>query len=157
MCQYLRTGRWLEYEIGFQKTGALTVLGYRVTGPNYARNKDIAEKFDGSRPSCRIASDALQDSPLPGSKVHPESVRRAEMVRQLPHHFEDKEGTPMEVLLYGPRAKYFEGELNRKFLHRPDGLLVIDVTPQPRIGIRPARSWGSRFPRPVPAIHSSQV
>ena len=57
--------------VGFQKTGtttmmhALTELGYRVTGPNHVRDKDIARKLGKLTTELSHRYDAFQDNPWP--------------------------------------------------------------------------------------------
>jgi hypothetical protein len=149
--------------IGFQKTGTTTMmevlrlLGYRVTGPNHARDKDIAEKFERVAAELSHRYDAFQDNPWPlvyrqMDALHPESkfilTTRDEQgwYDSYRNHFEHKESTPMEVLLYGPEARYFEGgpelykgrmrrhnqEVRDYFRDRPDDLLVLDISRDPR-------------------------
>jgi hypothetical protein len=144
--------------IGFQKTGttsmmqALTLLGYRVTGPNHVHDKDIAEKFERVAAELSHRFDAFQDHPWPlvyrqMDALHPGSkfiltVRdEQKWYDSYRNHFEDKEPTPMAVLFYGPQAGCFKDpeiykgrmrrhnlEVREYFRDRPDDLLVIDVT-----------------------------
>lgn len=149
--------------VGFQKTGtttmmeALRLLGYSVTGPNHARDKDIAEKYERVAAELSHRYDAFQDNPWPlvyrqmdtlhpGSKFILTLRDEQKWYDSYRNHFEHKESTPMEVLLYGPEARFFEGdpelykgrmrrhneEVREYFRDRPDDLLVIDITREPQ-------------------------
>lgn len=145
--------------VGFQKTGtttmgeALTVLGYRVTGPDYARDPAIAAKLE--RVTVRLSHefDAFQDDPWPlvyreMDRLHPGS--KFILTVRDPHkwyasylnHFGGTERTAMHKMLYGPAAiddpEHYIGRLLRHvqevgeyFRDRPQDLLVIDVTREP--------------------------
>jgi hypothetical protein len=163
--------------VGFHKTGttsmmeALTLLGYRVTGPNHVRDRDIAEKLDRVTAELSHAYDAFQDNPWPlvyrqMDGLHPGSrfvltIRDEDRwLESALKHFRGK-NTAMRALIYGPGAAHPRGnealyrerlrrhnrEVMEYFQDRPDDLLVIDVTREP--------SWErlcAFLGKPVPAI-----
>jgi Sulfotransferase domain len=145
------------FGIGFHKTGttsladALTVLGYRVTGPNGVRLAGMSQEL-----AWRVASDlledydAFQDNPwpilyreldraVPGSKfvltVRPDDAWLDSVVR----HF-GTESTPMREWIYGvgapvgheqvflDRYRRHNQEVVEYFEDRTDDLLVMRVT-----------------------------
>jgi hypothetical protein len=144
--------------IGFQKTGttsmmrALTILGYKVTGPNHVFDKDLASKLDRITTELSYQYDAFQDNPWPlvykqMDALHPGSkfiltIRdEQKWYDSYRNHFEGRKSTPMKGLLYGPQAGCFKDpelykgrmrrhnlEVREYFRDRPDDLLVIDVT-----------------------------
>jgi len=141
--------------IGFQKTGtttigeALKVLGYRVTGPDNVRDKDIAEKVERITAALSHRFDAFQDNPWPlvyrqMDALHPGSkfiltVRDPQKwYESYRNHFEGVPSTPMQEMLYGPPVddpEHYKGcvlrhnqEVVDYFQDRPGDLLVIDLT-----------------------------
>jgi len=141
--------------IGFHKTGttsigeALELLGFRVTGPNGSRDRDIANTVHLLAESLVVEYDAFQDNPwpilyremdekCPGSKFiltlrDPESWIRSQ-VKQ----FGTKE-TPMRRWIYGvggpkgneeiflERFNRHNREVREYFADRPEDLLVMDL------------------------------
>ena len=132
---------------------ALTILGYKVTGPNHVLDKDLASKLDRITTELSYRYDAFQDNPWPlvykqMDALHPGSkfiltIRdEQQWYDSYRNHFEGRKSTPMEVLLYGPEALNFEGdaelykgrmrrhdaEVKEYFRDRPNDLLVIDIT-----------------------------
>ena len=142
--------------IGFQKTGtttmveALKLLGYRVTGPDHVRDKDIAEKLERVTAELSHRFDAFQDNPWPlvyrqMDALHPGSkfiltVRDPQKwYESYRNHFEGVPSTPMQrTALRAPRSMTRSttkvacaATTTRSvdyFQDRPDDLLVIDVT-----------------------------
>jgi hypothetical protein len=142
--------------IGFHKTGttsmekALTLLGYRVTGPNGVRDPDIAGKVYEMAYALAEQYDAFADNPwpllyremdrrYPGSKFIL-TVRPADAwIRSLIFHFGER-STPMRKWIYGVgsvqgneevyRARYeSHNAAVREYFHdRPGDLLVLDLT-----------------------------
>jgi hypothetical protein len=144
--------------IGFHKTGttsmeaALRRLGYRVTGPNYELDLNIAQKLDRVTTEFSHKFDAFQDNPWPlvyrqmdtlhpGSKFILTLRDEDEWFDSNLRHFRGKD-SPMRELIYGPGAGHPKGneavyrarlrrhnaEVLDYFRDRPDDLLVIDVT-----------------------------
>ncbi|HET9068577.1 MAG TPA: sulfotransferase [Amaricoccus sp.] len=141
--------------VGFQKTGtttmmhALTELGYRVTGPNHVRDKDIARKLGRITTELSHRYDAFQDNPWPlvyremdalhpGSKFILTLRDEQKWYDSFSNHFDGRDRTPMAELIYGTHpegdAEYYKARLRRHndevrayFRDRPDDLLVIDV------------------------------
>ena len=134
---------------------ALTLLGYRVTGPNHVFNRDIARKLEQITAELSHNYDAFQDNPWPlvyrqMDALHP----GAKFILTLRDedrwyesnlkHFRGK-NSPMRALIYGPEAAHPRGnealfkermrrhnrEVIAYFQDRPDDLLVIDVTRDP--------------------------
>ena len=157
------TARPKVFCIGFQKTGtttmmqALTLLGYRVTGPNHVRDSDIAETYERIAAELSDRFDAFQDNPWPlvyrqmdarhpGSKFVLTVRDEQKWYDSYRNHFEDKQCSPMEELIYGPEARFLGGgaelykgrmrrhdaEVRDYFRDRPEDLLVLDVTEDPR-------------------------
>jgi hypothetical protein len=147
--------------IGFHKTGttsmmhALTILGYRVTGPNHVFTRDIARRLEGIVEALSHKHDAFQDNPWPlvyrqMDRLHPGSkfilTLRDEdkWLESNLKHFRRK-NSPMRELIYGPGAAHPKGneelykarlrrhnqEVMEYFADRPDDLLVIDITRNP--------------------------
>ena len=147
------------FGIGFHKTGttslakALTMLGYRVTGPNAVHRRDLDDRV-----ALEVARellpqfDAFQDAPwaylyreldrlVPGSRfvltVRPEEEWLTSVVR----HF-GRRVSPLREWVYGPglgspignehqyleRYRRHDREVRAYFAHRPDDLLIMDVT-----------------------------
>jgi hypothetical protein len=144
------------FGIGFHKTGtkslatALQELGYRVTGPDWIDNRNIA------REACALAFnllkefDAFQDNPwavlyreldqnCPGSKfiltLRPTDQWLASVVRYFGH-----KNTPMRKWIYGvghpagneaiyrERYERHNSEVLEYFKDRPDDLLILRIT-----------------------------
>ena len=142
--------------IGFQKTGtttmqsALTILGYRVTGPNFHTENgptpDLVER------ASKVAAeyDAVQDNPwpllfremderFPGSKFVLTVRDTDRWYQSAVRHFRDEEtawrkhiygaGAPAgNEQLYRSRYASHNREARAYFADRPDDLLVMDVT-----------------------------
>jgi hypothetical protein len=144
--------------IGFHKTGtssmarALRDLGYRVTGPNHAQDKEIAAKLEQVTAELSHRYDAFQDNPWPlvyrqMDALHPGSkfiltVRDEDKWYASSRNHFGRRNTPMRELIYGPAAAHPEdneavykarmrrhnAEVEAYFRDRPDDLLVIDIT-----------------------------
>ena len=144
------------FGVGFHKTGtkslaqALSLLGYRVTGPNGVTNPRIAtEALEGA---CRLVEqfDAFQDNPwpvlyleldrrYPGSKFILTVRPSDEWIGSVVAHFGGMT-TPMREWIYGagdPRGNetlYVEryerhnADVLRHFQNRPNDLLVLRIT-----------------------------
>lgn len=142
--------------IGFHKTGtttiaqALTILGYRVTGPNGIYDPNIENNVYGMAHRLVQQYDAFQDNPwpilyevmdrsYPGSKFiftwrSPESWIESQV-----SHF-GEEVTPMRKWIYGvgcPKGnekiylRKYENhykDVLAYFKNRPDDLLVLNLT-----------------------------
>ena len=106
--------------IGFHKTGtsslrdALSILGYRVTGPNWTRCDDIASTWPARVKQKVPKYDAFQDNPwpvlfreldewYPGSRFIL-SVRPTEQWLQSAINHFGSEPTPMRQFIYGEGA-----------------------------------------------------
>jgi hypothetical protein len=146
------------FGIGFHKTGttslarALAMLGYRVTGPNYARHPDVRDAIRAEVWRLVDEYDAFQDNPWP--LLYPELDRRypgsrfvltlrptADWIASVVAHFGGTR-TPMREWIYGdglgdPRgneaaytARYerHNREVLAHFAGRPEALLVLRVT-----------------------------
>lgn len=146
------------FGIGFHKTGttslrdALTLLGYRVTGPNFSEEEELGEDLVERAAQLAQRYDAFQDNPwpilfremdqrFPGSKfvltVRDVDLWYASALR----HFGTAD-TPRRKLIYGEAAGHPVGnealykerysahnrEVLDHFADRPDDLLVMDVT-----------------------------
>lgn len=142
--------------IGFHKTGttsmekALTMLGYRVTGPNGTRDPDIAHKVYELAYALAERYDAFSDNPwpllyremdqrYPGSKfiltVRPTDA----WLRSVVSHFGERP-TPMRRWIYGVEsvkgnealyaARYdaHNAAVKEYFRDRPGDLLVLDLS-----------------------------
>ena len=145
--------------IGFQKTGTTTMervlseLGYRVTGPNHVRTKDIAQRLEQIADQLSQQHDAFQDNPWPlvyrqmdarhpGSKFILTVRDEQKWSNSFRNHFEGLEHDPMQELLYGPpgqpaeaykaRVRRHNDEVRDYFRDRRDDLLVIDISQDPR-------------------------
>lgn len=141
--------------IGFHKTGtsslqrALAALGYRVTGPNGIRDKDIAE--NALQLAHRVVPyyDAFQDNPwpvlyremdkaYPGSKFILTTRDSEEWFSSQLSHFGEK-STPMREWIYGKgfpsgnaeayieRYERHNHEVCEYFRGRSEDLLVMDL------------------------------
>ena len=103
--------------IGFHKTGtsslgaALTILGYRVTGPNGVNDPNIKDNVFSMADELSEVFDAFQDNPWPVlyermDKKHPGSKFILTMrdskdwIRSQLHHFGGQK-TPMREWIYG--------------------------------------------------------
>jgi hypothetical protein len=141
--------------IGFHKTGtkslakALSMLGYRVTGPNEVRNVSIRQQVLEIAPLLVARFDAFQDNPwpilyreldewYPRSKFILTLRPTNEWIASVVSHFGGAE-TPMREWIYGfgdPRGhemRYVEiyerhnREVLRYFQDRPGDLLVLRI------------------------------
>jgi len=141
--------------IGFHKTGtksmatALTVLGYRVTGPNGVNDPDIEKNVYKMAYSLVDQYDAFQDNPwpiiykhldvkYPGSKFILMLRDSDTWIQSLLKHFGSIE-TPMRRWIYGAgspkgnEASYvrrFEDhnkDVIEYFKYRPEDLLVMNL------------------------------
>lgn len=144
------------FGIGFHKTGtkslgaALGVLGYRVCGPVGAKDPDIARKAEGLIDALARQYDAFQDNPWPLfyrrlDQHHPGSrfiltVRQEDAwLDSVVSHFGPHD-TPMRHYIYGvghpegneqvflDRYRRHNEEVQAYFRHRPEDILVIDIT-----------------------------
>ena len=144
------------FGIGFHKTGtkslaaALKHFGYRVTGPNGARNPNIAREVREVAFALLEQYDAFQDNPWPilYQELHQKcpaakfilTVRPSNSwIRSVVEHFGTK-STPMREWIYGigfPRgheeayvARYerHNREVLDYFSDKPGRLLVVDIT-----------------------------
>ena len=144
------------FGIGFHKTGttslaeALSILGYRVTGPNGTENPNIADEV--REMAWRLAEefDAFQDNPwpilyrelderYPGSKFILTRRPTDRWIKSICRHFGAVE-SPMRRWIYGVGAPLGNEDLyvaryerhNREvleyFRNRPDDLLVMDLS-----------------------------
>ena len=114
----MKTDKPKVFCIGFHKTGtkslarALEILGYRVTGPNGARDPRIAERALPMALDVASRFDAFNDNPwpvlfremdaaFPGARFI--LTRRAPetWIASVVRHFGD-ERTPMREWIYGP-------------------------------------------------------
>jgi hypothetical protein len=142
--------------IGFHKSGtkslatALTLLGYRVTGPNGVLDPDIGRNVH--RMSLRLVAqyDAFQDNPwpilyreldrrCPGSKFILTLRPTNAWIRSQVRHF-GTESTPMREWIYGigcpvgneqvyiERYERHNREVLEYFQNRPNDLLVLKLT-----------------------------
>ena len=144
------------FGIGFHKTAttslakALSYLGYRVTGPNWVDNPNIAEDVYEMAFDLAKRFDAFQDNPwpilykeldqeFPGSKFILTLRPSGEWIRSVVNHFNEQE-TPMREWIYGvgrPRgnenvyvARYerHNREVMEYFKDRSEQLLVLNIT-----------------------------
>lgn len=141
--------------IGFHKTGttslamALKLLGYRVTGPNGTKDKDIASKVWDMADSLVQEYNAFQDNPwpviykemdrkYPGSKFIFMTRSSDSWISSQVRDFGTRE-TPMRKWIYGvgcpqgnedtyiARFERHNKEVIEYFENRPDDLLVLDL------------------------------
>lgn len=141
--------------IGFHKTGtsslerALTLLGYRVTGPNGVRDRNIAHNVLDLAQSLVPQFDAFQDNPWPiiykemdaawpGSKFILTERDPDAWLRSQVHHF-GKQTRPMRKWIYGAGCPAGNEDVYRErfvrhyrevpeyFADRPDDLLVMNI------------------------------
>jgi len=163
------------FGIGFHKTAttslaeALSYLGYRVTGPNWVDNSNIAKEVYEMAFDLANRFDAFQDNPwpilykeldrkFPGSKFILTLRPLDEWIRSVVNHFDEKE-TPMREWIYGVgRAKGNEDVYIRRyerhnrevleyFKDRNEQLLVLNITA--------GEGWTKLCPflgEPIPAI-----
>lgn len=144
------------FGIGFHKTGttslaaALTLLGYRVTGPNGVRDPHIARNALPMALGLVPQFDAFQDNPwpilyrdldqqFPGSKFILTVRDPEDWIKSLIGHFGSR-STPMREWIYGagsPRgheatylARYenHNRDVRHHFAKRSGDLLVLDIT-----------------------------
>lgn len=143
--------------VGFHKTGtkslarALEILGYRVTGPNGARDPQIAERALPMALDIASKFDAFNDSPwsvlfreldmaFPGSRFILTRRSPDSWIASVVRHFGD-ERTPMREWIYGAGRGSPRGNertyLDRYRRHNADVvrhfsgracLLVMDIT-----------------------------
>lgn len=144
------------FGIGFHKTGttslakALSILGYRVTGPNGVADADIANNVYTMAVDLVKKFDAFQDNPwpllyreldskFPASKfiltIRPTSA----WIKSIQNHF-GEEDTPMRKWIYGVghpsgnEAIYIERyerhnhEVIEYFKNRTQDFLILDIT-----------------------------
>lgn len=141
--------------IGFHKTGtsslhrALNILGYRVTGPNGVRDKNIARNVLPMAHELVAQFDAFQDNPwpvlfkemdeaYPGSKfILTERDPQAWIASQVRHFGRKKR--PMRQWIYGAgcpkgnediyvaRFQKHYREVKAHFAGRPNDLLIMDL------------------------------
>ena len=141
--------------IGFHKTGtkslaaALKTLGYRVTGPNGARDPDIAEKVHDMAWDLVDRFDAFQDNPwpilfkeldqrCPGSRFVLTLRDTDDWLRSIVGHFGRRE-SQMRRWIYGPgcpegneqvyreRFERHNREVRDYFRDRPGDLLELSL------------------------------
>ena len=144
------------FGIGFQKTAttsfgaALTHLGYRVTGPDWVTDPDIAVKVRDLSFQAVDHFDGFQDNPwpilyrqlderCPGSKFVLTTRETDRWIASLARHFGPRE-TPMRKWIYGhgsvlgheqvyiERFERHNTEVLDYFRDRPNDLLVMDIT-----------------------------
>jgi Sulfotransferase domain len=163
------------FGIGFRKTAttslanALTHLGYRVTGPNWVDNPNIAEEVYKLAFDLANRFDAFQDNPwpilykeldrkFPGSKFILTLRPSDEWVRSVVNHFTEEE-TSMRKWIYGvgrpkgnenvylARYERHNHEVIEYFKDRGEQLLVLNITA--------GEGWTKLCPfldEPIPAI-----
>lgn len=141
--------------IGFHKTGttsmaiALRTLGYRVTGPNGAKDPEIEKNAISMAYDLALDFDAFQDNPwpilykeldqkFPASKFILTLRDHESWIRSQVNHFGKKE-TPMRKWIYGigcpegnediyiERFKRHYEEVIEYFENRPQDLLILDL------------------------------
>lgn len=146
------------FGIGFHKTGttslarALEMLGYKVTGPNGARNPNIAVEVNSLIYDLAEKYDAFQDNPwplfykeldkkYPGSKFILTLRPTDKWINSLTRHFGTKV-TPMREWIYGAgfgcpvgneqryigRYEQHNKEVIEYFKNRPNDLLIFNLT-----------------------------
>ena len=114
----LKTAKPKVFCVGFHKTGtkslarALQILGYRVTGPDGARDPRIAERALPMALDIASRFDAFNDNPwsvlfremdgaFPGSRFILTQRSPDSWIASVVRHFGD-ERTPMREWIYGP-------------------------------------------------------
>lgn len=144
------------FGIGFHKTGttslakALSILGYRVTGPNWIADRNIGKNVYQKAFKLAEQYDAFQDNPwavifkeldgrFPGSKFILTIRPQEEWIKSVVNHF-DSRSTPMREWIYGagsPKghetiyiSRYcrHNQEVADYFKDRPGDLLVLKIT-----------------------------
>ena len=144
------------FGIGFHKTAttslakALTILGYRVTGPNGGGDPEISQNVYDMAYRLVEEFDAFQDNPwpiiykeldekFPGSKFILTLRPPEQWIKSIVKHF-DSQSTYMREWIYGvgyPKgneelyvATYekHNKEVTEYFKDRPDDLLVFRIT-----------------------------
>jgi hypothetical protein len=144
------------FGIGFHRTGttslkvAFKILGYRVTGPDFVKDEDIAETVLAKALALAPQFDAFRDNPwpilfremdwhFPGSKFILTMREEADWYTSALRHFGTRE-TPMRRFIYGIgspagnesayRARYREHNkaVIQYFATRPADLLIMDLT-----------------------------
>jgi hypothetical protein len=144
------------FGIGFHKTAttslakALSYLGYRVTGPNWVDNRNIAQEVYEMAFDLANSFDAFQDNPwpilykeldrkFPGSKFILTLRPSGQWIKSVVNHFDEKE-TPMREWIYGigrpkgnedvyiRRYERHNREVLEYFKDRSEQLLVLDIT-----------------------------
>jgi hypothetical protein len=144
------------FGIGFHKTGtsslkaALEALGYRVTGPNFVKDEDIAATVLTKALQIAPHFDAFQDNPwpilyqeldchFPGSKFILTIRDEADWYASALHHFGNR-ATPMRQFIYGigspagneatyrTRYRAHNRAVIQYFAARPAALLTMDIT-----------------------------
>lgn len=144
------------FGIGFHKTGttslaaALTMLGYRVTGPNGVRDPQIALNALPMALALVPQFDAFQDNPwpilyreldaaFPGSKYILTVRDPQSWIKSLVGHFGSR-STPMREWIYGAgsplgheaaylaRYENHNSDVLQHFAQRQADLLVLDIT-----------------------------
>ena len=143
------------FGIGFHKTAttslakALSYLGYRVTGPNWVDNRNIAQEVFELAFDLANRFDAFQDNPwpilykeldrkFPGSKFILTLRPSDQWIRSVVNHFDEKE-TPMREWIYGiarpkgnedvyiRRYERHNREVLEYFKDRGEQLLVLNI------------------------------
>lgn len=141
--------------IGFHKTGtstmdsALTLLGYRVTGPNGVNDEDISKNYIAMGKALVQEFDAFQDNPwpllykemddlFPGSKFILTMREPESWIKSQVNHF-GSISTPMRRFIYGKGSplgneqiyidKYnsHNQEVIEYFRGREDDFLIMDL------------------------------
>lgn len=144
------------FGIGFHKTGtttlarALSILGYKVTGPNGVKDPDIEKNVHEMALELCREYDAFQDNPwpiiyrdidecYPGSKFVLTLRPIEKWIKSLVRHFGDA-STPMREWIYGvgspegnediyiARYEKHNAEVIEYFQNRPDDLLIFHIT-----------------------------
>ena len=147
------------FGIGFHKTGtkslgeALRLLGYRVCGPMWTREPDVAETVHERALEAARHYDAFQDNPwpmlyremdraFPGSRFILTECPTLEWIDRTERYFGSEE-TPMRRWIYGAgspvghRERYVQvyethnRAVKRYFQSRPEDLLVFPLTTRP--------------------------
>jgi hypothetical protein len=129
---------------------ALSYLGYRVTGPNWVDNRNIAQEVYELAFDLANRFDAFQDNPwpilykeldrkFPGSKFILTLRPSDQWIRSVVNHFDEKE-TPMREWIYGigrpkgnedvyiRRYERHNREVLEYFKDRSEQLLVLNIT-----------------------------
>jgi hypothetical protein len=163
------------FGIGFHKTAttslanALSYLGYRVTGPNWVDNPNIAEDVYELAFDLANKFDAFQDNPwpvlykeldrnFPGSRFILTLRPSDQWIKSVVNHF-NEDGTQMREWIYGvgcpkgnegvyiARYERHNREVLEYFKDRSEQLLVLDITA--------GEGWTKLCPfldEPIPAI-----